>query len=65
MSGLGLLPPPVIPLVADGVVRVPGVDGVAQDDADALLSKLAALSVSAALFVTVDGEETASARGDG
>ena len=40
-------------------LRICTLDGVAaQDDADALLSKLAALSVSAALFVTVDGEET-------
>ena len=34
-------------------------DGVAaDDDADGLLARLAALSVSAALYVTVDGEET-------
>ena len=40
-------------------LRICTLDGVAaQDDADALLSKLAALSVSAALYVTVDGEET-------
>ena len=40
-------------------LRICTLDGVAaRDDADALLSKLAALSVSAALFVTVDGEET-------
>ena len=39
-------------------LRICTLDGAAQDDADALLSKLAALSVSAALFVTVDGEET-------
>jgi len=39
-------------------LRICTLDGVAaQDDADALLSKLAALSVSAALFVTVDGDE--------
>jgi hypothetical protein len=39
-------------------LRICTLDGVAaQDDADALLSKLAALSVSAALFVMVDGEE--------
>ena len=40
-------------------LRICTLDGVAaQDDADALLSKLAALSVSTALYVTVDGEET-------
>ena len=39
-------------------LRICTLDGVAQDDADVLLSKLAALSVSAALYVTVDGEET-------
>ena len=40
-------------------LRICTLDGVAaDDDADALLAKLAALSVSAALFVTVDGEET-------
>ena len=39
-------------------LRICTLDGVAAQDADALLSKLAALSVSAALYVTVDGEET-------
>jgi len=40
-------------------LRICTLDGVAtDDDADGLLAKLAALSVSAALFVTVDGEET-------
>ena len=40
-------------------LRICTLDGVAaKDDADALLAKLAALSVSAALYVTVDGEET-------
>ena len=41
-------------------LRICTLDGVAttDDDADALLSKLAALSVSTALYVTVDGEET-------
>jgi len=40
-------------------LRICTLDGVAaQDDADALLSKLAALSVSTALYVTVDGDET-------
>jgi hypothetical protein len=40
-------------------LRICTLDGVAttDDDADALLSKLAALSVSAALYVTVDGDE--------
>ena len=39
-------------------LRICTLDGVAaQDDADALLSKLAALSVSTALYVTVDGDE--------
>ena len=40
-------------------LRICTLDGVAttDDDADALLSKLAALSVSTALFVTVDGDE--------
>ena len=41
-------------------LRICTLDGVAttDDDADVLLSKLAALSVSTALYVTVDGEET-------
>ena len=40
-------------------LRICTLDGVAaDDDADGLLARLAALSVSAALFVTVDGEET-------
>ena len=41
-------------------LRICTLDGVAttDDDADALLSKLAALSVSTALYVTVDGDET-------
>ena len=40
-------------------LRICTLDGVAaDDDADGLLAKLAALSVSAALYVTVDGEET-------
>ena len=39
-------------------LRICTLDGVAAQDADALLSKLAALSVSTALYVTVDGEET-------
>lgn len=40
-------------------LRICTLDGVAtDDDADGLLAKLAALSMSAALFVTVDGEET-------
>ena len=41
-------------------LRICTLDGVAttDDDADGLLAKLAALSVSAALFVTVDGEES-------
>ncbi|CAH0371341.1 unnamed protein product [Pelagomonas calceolata] len=41
-------------------LRICTLDGVAttDDDTDVLLSKLAALSVSAALYVTVDGEET-------
>ena len=41
-------------------LRICTLDGVAttDDDADALLSKLAALSVSTALYVTVDGVET-------
>ena len=41
-------------------LRICTLDGVAttDDDADGLLAKLAALSVSAALFVTVDGVET-------
>ena len=40
-------------------LRICTLDGVATtDDADVLLSKLAALSVSTALYVTVDGEET-------
>ena len=40
-------------------LRICTLDGVAADDdgADGLLAKLAALSVSAALFVTVDGDE--------
>ena len=39
-------------------LRICTLDGVAaDDDADGLLARLAALSVSAALFVTVDGEE--------
>ena len=39
-------------------LRICTLDGVAaDDDADSLLARLAALSVSAALFVTVDGEE--------
>ena len=41
-------------------LRICTLDGVAttDDDADGLLARLAALSVSAALYVTVDGEET-------
>ena len=40
-------------------LRICTLDGVAaDDDADGLLARLAALSVSAALFVTVDGVET-------
>jgi hypothetical protein len=40
-------------------LRICTLDGVATtEDADGLLAKLAALSVSTALFVTVDGEET-------
>ena len=41
-------------------LRICTLDGVAttDDDADGLLAKLAALSVSSALFVTVDGAET-------
>ena len=41
-------------------LRICTLDGVAttDDDADGLLAKLAALSVSTALYVTVDGEET-------
>ena len=40
-------------------LRICTLDGVAaDDDADGLLARLAALSLSAALFVTVDGEET-------
>jgi len=40
-------------------LRLCTLDGVAaEDDADGLLARLAALSVSAALYVTVDGEET-------
>ena len=39
-------------------LRICTLDGVAaDDDADGLLARLAALSVSAALYVTVDGEE--------
>ena len=38
-------------------LRICTLDGVAAEDADGLLARLAALSVSAALFVTVDGEE--------
>jgi len=40
-------------------LRICTLDGVAaDDDADSLLARLSALSVSAALYVTVDGEET-------
>ena len=40
-------------------LRICTLDGVAaDDDADGLLARLAALSVSAALFLTVDGVET-------
>ena len=40
-------------------LRICTLDGVAaDDDADSLLARLSALSVSAALFVTVDGVET-------
>ena len=40
-------------------LRICTLDGVAaDDDADGLLARLAALSVSTALYVTVDGEET-------
>ena len=39
-------------------LRICTFDGTSDDDADGLLARLAALSVSAALFVTVDGEET-------
>jgi hypothetical protein len=38
-------------------LRICTLDGTSDDDADALLSKLAALSVSTALYVTVDGDE--------